>query len=60
MLTRDKLVTALQQLPPMVSLDEVLDRVMLLSKMEQEMEQSLKGHLTSDSELEKRLLKWLS
>lgn len=60
MLTRDKLVTTMQQLPPEVSLDEVLDRIMLLAKMEEGLEQSLKGQVTPDSELEKRLPQWLS
>lgn len=60
MLTRDKLVTTMQQLPPEVSLDEVLDRIMLLAKMEEGLEQSLKGLVTPDSELDKRLPQWLS
>jgi len=60
MLTRDKLVTTMQQLPQEVSLDEVLDRIMLLAKMEEGLEQSLKDQVTPDSELEKRLPQWLS
>jgi len=60
MLTREKLVTSMKQLPAEVSLDEVLHRIMLLAKMEEGLEQSIKNQVTPDSELEKRLPQWLS
>ncbi len=57
---REKLVSAMQQLPAEASLDDVLDRVLLLAKTEEGMAQSMQDRVTPDSELDKRLPEWLS
>lgn len=59
MLKREKIINTLKIIPDQVSLDEVLDRIILLDKIETGLEQSEKGQLTPDDELDGKLPEWL-
>ncbi len=59
MLKREKLIETLQKLPEQVSLDEVLDRIVLLDKIEKGLEQCEKGQITPDDQLDEKLPEWL-
>lgn len=59
MLTRDKILESIKKLPEQVSLDEVLDRIILLDKIEKGLQQSSEGKITSDESLDKKLPEWL-
>ncbi len=59
MLKREKIIESLKKLPEQVSLDEVLDRIILLDKIETGLEQSKKGQITPDDQLDEKLPKWL-
>ena len=59
MLTREKIIEAIKKLPEQVSLDEVLDRIVLLNKIESGLRQSEHGQITSDDELDSKLPEWL-
>ena len=48
MLNREKIIETLKKMPDQVSLDEVLDRIILLDKIETGLEQSEKGQITPD------------
>lgn len=59
MITKKKLLQTIQNLPAKFSVDELLDRIMLLQKIELGMEQSGSGKVSSTSEAKKKLKKWL-
>jgi len=59
MLTREKLIETIQKLPAGFTLDEVIDRIYLLEKIEIGLQQSKKGLVTPDEELDSKLPEWL-
>jgi hypothetical protein len=59
MITKKKLLQTIQNLPEKFSVDELLDRIMLLQKIELGIEQSASGKVSSTSEAKKKLKKWL-
>ena len=59
MIAKEKLIETIKQLPSNFSVDEVIDRIVLLDKIETGLLQSEKGQVTPDEELEKKLPKWL-
>jgi hypothetical protein len=59
MLSRVKLIKNIKLLPDKVSLDEVIDRIYLLEKIETGLQQSKNGQVTPDEELNKKLPEWL-
>jgi len=59
MLTKDKVLANLQNLPDQFSFDELMDRLFLIHKIEQGQEQSKNGDVIPDGELDQRLGKWL-
>ena len=59
MLKREKIIETLKKMPDQVSLDEVLDRIILLDKIETGLEQSEKGQITADEQLDEKLPEWL-
>ena len=59
MLQREKLIETIKQLPSKFSVDEVIDRIFLLDKIETGLLQSQKGEVTPDEELDKKLPEWL-
>ena len=60
MLTRAKVLESIKHLPAKFSVDEVIDRIVLLEKIEAGLKQSKKGQVTPDEELSKKLPKWLA
>lgn len=56
--TRKALLRSVKELPEHVSVDEVIDRILLLSKIERGLAQSAKGEVVSTAEARKRLRKW--
>jgi len=59
MTTKDKIISSIKNLPDSVTIDEILDQIMLVEKIEKGIEQSSKNQVVSDDELDKRLGKWL-
>jgi hypothetical protein len=59
MLTKEKLIETIRQLPPNFSVDEIIDRIYLLEKIETGLQQSTDGQTTPDEEIDKKLPKWL-
>ena len=60
MLTKDKVYKSLDDLPEEFSLDELLDKLILLQKIETGLEQSDSGQIIPDDELDNKLEKWLN
>ncbi len=58
MLTKVKLREQIDRLPDEFSIDELIERLILIEKIEYGMEQSEKGEVISDDEMEKEIEKW--
>lgn len=58
MLTKDKILRTVQELPDHFSIDELLDRIMLLQKIEIGREQSQAGLTYSTEEAKAKLARW--
>jgi hypothetical protein len=59
MTTKDKVINGIKNLPDTVDIDDILDQIMLVEKIEKGIDQSSKNQVVPDEELEKRLGKWL-
>jgi len=59
MLTRDEVLKSINELPKEFSFEEVLDRLLLLDKIEIGLEQSANGNKVSTDAAKESLSKWL-
>jgi hypothetical protein len=59
MLSREKVIDTIKQLPTKFSVDEVIDRIILLEKIEIGLQQSQNEEVTPDEYLDRKLPKWL-
>lgn len=59
MITKDKIKKAVEQFPDEISLDDMIDRLILLDKVEQGLNDVKNGKIHSTEEVENRLQKWL-
>ncbi len=59
MLTKKKLLKSIKDLPETFSIDEIIDRVILLQKVEIGQEQSASNKVHSTSSAKNKLKKWL-
>jgi hypothetical protein len=58
MITKTQLKQSIEELPERFTLDELMDKVILLDKIETGNEQSEKGQTISEEELDKEMAKW--
>jgi predicted transcriptional regulator len=59
MLTKEEVLKTVNDLPGEFSFEDILDRLMLLNKIDIGLEQSNKGEIVSTKEAEESLAKWL-
>ena len=59
MLTKKKLLKSIKDLPETFSIDEIIDRVILLQKIEIGLEQSASNNVHSTASAKNKLKKWL-
>jgi hypothetical protein len=59
MLNREKVIDAIKQLPDSFPIDELIERIILMDKIEIGLQQSAKGEVTPDKDLDDKLPKWL-
>jgi hypothetical protein len=60
MLTKEKVYKSLDEMPDKFSLEELMDKIILIHKIELGLAQSEKGEVTSDEQLDEKLKKWLN
>ena len=60
MLNREKVIETIKQLPDNFPLDEVIERINLLDKIETGLQQSSRGQVTPDENIDEKLPKWLA
>lgn len=59
MLTKEKILQAIKDLPDTFSIDELFDRIILLNKIEIGLEQSNSGDVNTTDQARDKLKKWL-
>jgi hypothetical protein len=59
MLDKKKVLKSIKELPDSFSLDELIDRIILLQKIEIGLEQSKSGRTLTNVEAKSKLKKWL-
>ena len=59
MLTKEKIIKSIENMPDKFSIEEVIERLVLLQKIEIGLEQSDNGETYSTEEARKNLEKWL-
>ncbi|MBK9401499.1 MAG: hypothetical protein IPN36_11785 [Bacteroidetes bacterium] len=59
MLSKKKVIESIQELPASFSSEDVIDRIILLDKIQIGMEQSKAGKTYSLKQIENKLKKWL-
>jgi len=58
MLTKTKVLKTIKQLPDEFSLDEIIDRMILLEKIEIGIAQADRGEVVSHEDVQKEINKW--
>ena len=58
MLTRDKVINSIKDLPDSFTIDELIDRLIFIEKVEQGLKQSEEGKVISHDEVGKIIEKW--
>jgi len=59
MLTKSKVIESLKELPDNFTIDELIDHLVFVQKIEIGLDQSNSGHVCLTDELRKKLDKWL-
>lgn len=59
MLDKNKVIDSLHSLPDNFTLDELIDRLVLVEKIEKGLEQSKEGKVYSSAEAKQQLKRWL-
>lgn len=60
MLTKDQVVKAMDELPSKFSMEDIMDELLLLQKIEKGKAQSKNNEVIADENLDDALPKWLS
>ena len=58
MLTKTKLIEQIEKFPEEFSIDELVERLILIEKVELGLKQSENGEIISDSDLDKEIEQW--
>ena len=58
MITKAKLIETIDKFPDTFSIDELIEKAILIDKIERGDEQSKNGNTISEEELEKEMQKW--
>lgn len=58
MLTKTKLIEQIEKFPEGSSIDELVERLILIEKVELGLKQSENGEIISDSDLDKEIEQW--
>ena len=59
MITKKQLLSSMKELPESFSAEEIIDKIIVLQKIDMGLEQSKIGKVVSETNARKRLKKWL-
>ena len=60
MLTKDKVISGIKRLPDSVTIEEILDQIILLEKIEKGIDQANRGEVFTEEEVEAKVAKWFA
>lgn len=60
MITKEKLQKHIDKLPSEISIDELIDKLVFIDKLEKRIEESKQGKVISDEDLEKEMQQWFA
>lgn len=60
MTVKEKILNAVEQLPPETNIEEAMDRLFLLYKVEKGLSQVTNGQTVTQEEAKRRIRKWLT
>jgi hypothetical protein len=58
MISKDNLIKSINEMPDSISIDDVLDKLLLIEKINIGLEQSKNGEVITEEELDKQIEKW--
>lgn len=58
MITKEKLIKHIEKFPDEMSIDELIDRLVFVEKLENRISQSINGETITDDELKTEMGKW--
>jgi len=59
MITKEKLIQAIHKMPDNFSIEDVIEELVVLSKIEQGLADVESGRIYTDKQVEKKMAKWL-
>ena len=59
MITKEQIIKTVNELPQEFSIEEFIQKIVLLQKIDRGLQQSLAGEIVSNDEAKKHLAKWL-
>ncbi len=59
MITKEKLIQAINKMPEKFSIDDIIEELVMLSKIEQGLADVESGRVFTDKQVEKKMAKWL-
>ena len=60
MLTKDKVISGIKRLPDSVTIEEILDQIILLEKIEKGIDQANRGEVFTEEQVEAKVAKWFA
>ena len=58
MISKEKLLKSLEEMPEHINIDELLDKVLFIQKVEEGLLQSAEGHVTSHELVKNEMRQW--
>lgn len=58
MISKEKLISQIESFPSELSIDELIDKLIFIDKLEERIQQSAKGETISEDELKKEMNEW--
>lgn len=59
MLTKDSVLKTIKKFPDNIHLDELIDKLIFIDKVEKGIDQSVQNQVVSETQAKKKLAKWL-
>jgi len=59
MLTKERIIETIQNMPDNFSVDDILERIIFVAKVEKALAESEKGNVITTEEAKQKLAKWL-
>lgn len=60
MITKERLLKTIQELPEQINIDELLDRILLIQKIEEGLLHSEQGKITSHENFKQEMQQWFN